>query len=179
MMKTARIVAVLMLLTGLGMAQDLAVTAANEARDLLRAVEADRSLTMFATAVQSSGMAKMMQGDGPLTVFALSNRAFANLLKEDREALLTNRAAMHILLAHYVVHGNIASDDTDDLLSARTVMGAKLRTDIRGEGFYVNGAKLGRTGIRCSNGMIYLLDSFDPGFIHDALAISRANQREK
>jgi uncharacterized surface protein with fasciclin (FAS1) repeats len=179
MMKTARIAAVVMLLTGLGMAQDLAVTAANEARDLLRVAEADHSLAMFVTAVQLSGMAKVLQDEGPLTVFALSNRAFANLRKEDREALLANPAAMNVLLAHYIVHGSIAGDDKTDLLSARTLMGAKLRTDIRGEGFYVNGAKLGQTGIRCSNGVIYLLDSFDPGLVHDALAMSRADPRKK
>ena len=175
-MKTARIAVVVMLLTGFGMAQDVAVPEANEARDLLRAGEADRSLAMFMTAVQSSGMAKMLRDEGPLTVFAVSNRAFSDLSKEERDALMTNPAAMHILLTHYIVRGSITGDDKS-LLSARTLMGAKLRTDIRGEGFYVNGARLGQAGIRCTNGVIYLLDSFDPGLIRDALAISRAGQR--
>jgi len=179
MMKTARIVAVLMLLTGLGIAQDVTVPAESGARDLLRVAEAERSLAMFVTAVQSGGMAKVLQDEGPLTVFALSNRAFASLRKEDREALLANPAAMNILLAHYIVHGNIAGDDETDLSSARTLMGAKLRTDIRGEGFYVNGARLGQTGIRCTNGTIYVLDSFDPGLLHDALVMSRADPRKK
>jgi uncharacterized surface protein with fasciclin (FAS1) repeats len=178
-MKTARIAAAVMLLTGLGIAQELAVPAASEARDLLSVAETNRSLAAFVTVVQSSGMAKMLRDEGPLTVFALSNRAFANLLKEDRDALLTNRAAMHILLAHYITRGSIASDDKADLLAARTLVGTKLRTDFHNEGFYVNGAKLGQTGIRCANGTIHVLDSFDPGLLHDALAMSRTDQREK
>jgi uncharacterized surface protein with fasciclin (FAS1) repeats len=178
-MKTARIAAVLMLLTGFAIAQDVAAPAASGARDLLSVAQADRSLAMFVTAVQSSGMAKMLRDEGPLTVFALTNRAFANLVKEDREALMTNRASMHILLAHYIIHGSIASDDTADLRSARTLLGVKLRTDIRSEGFYVNGAKLGQDGFRCENGMIHVLDSFDPGFVRDAIAMSRKDQRAK
>jgi uncharacterized surface protein with fasciclin (FAS1) repeats len=178
-MKRTGIAAIVVLLTGMGMAQDLASPAASETRDLSSVAQADRSLAMFMTAVQSSGMAKMLRDEGPLTVFALSNRAFAKLLKEDREALIANRAAMHILLAHYFVRGSIARDDKTDLLSARTLMGAKLRADIRSEGFYVNGARLGQTGIRCTNGMIFVLDSFDPGLLHDAFAMSRTDQREK
>jgi len=178
-MNTARIAALVMLLTGLAIAQEFAAPAASEARDLLSVAQADRSLAMFVTAVQSSGMAKMLRDEGPLTVFALSNRAFANLPKEDRQALLANRAALNILLVHYITRGSIASDDKSDLLSARTLVGTKLRTDIHSEGFYVNGAKLGQTGIRCANGMIHVLDSFDPGLLHDALAMSRTDQREK
>jgi uncharacterized surface protein with fasciclin (FAS1) repeats len=146
---------------------------------MMRAAAADRSLAMFMTAVQSSGMAKMMRDQGPLTVFAVSNRAFSDLSKEDRDAPLAKPAAMNFLLAHYIARGIIASDDRADLLPARTVMGAKLRIDVRGEDFYVNGSRLGRVGVRCTNGMIYVLDSFDPGLIHDALAISRADSREK
>jgi transforming growth factor-beta-induced protein len=178
-MKRAGIAAVVMLLMGLAIAQDVGVPAAGQARDLLSVAQADRSLAMFVTAVQSSGMAKMLRDEGPLTVFALSNRAFANLPREDREALLTNHAAMHILLAHYMIHGSIASDDAADLRSARTLVGVKLRTDIRSEGFYVNGAKLGQTDIRCANGAIHMLDSFDPGLVRDAIAMSRMDQREK
>jgi uncharacterized surface protein with fasciclin (FAS1) repeats len=178
-MTRAGIAALVMLLTGVAIAQNFAAPAASEARDLLTVAQADRSLAMFVTVAQSSGMAKMLRDEGPLTVFALSNRAFANLLKEDREKLLTNRAAMRILLAHYITRGSIASDDKSDLLSARTLVGTKLRTDLRSEGSYVNGAKLGHTDIRCSNGMIHVLDSFDPGLLHDALAMSKTDQREK
>lgn len=172
-MRNLRIFAVLMLLAGLAMAQDVAQEpSSNQSRDLFSVAQSDRALSMFVTAVQSSGLAKMLREEGPLTVFALSNRAFANLPKEELEALMSNRAAMQVLLAHYIAHGNIPQDDTADLLSARTLVGVKLRTDIRGEGSYVNGAQLNQHGIPCANGTIYVLDRFDPGLVHDAVALA-------
>lgn len=171
-MKNLRIGTVLMLLTSLAIAQDVARDAsANQSRDLFSVVQADRSLSMFVTAVQSSGLVKMLREEGPLTVFALSNRAFANLSKEDMEALLSNHAAMHVLIAHYIARGNIREEDTADLLSIRTLVGVKLRADIRNEGSYVNGAKLNRDEIPCANGTIHVLDRFDPGLVHDAVAL--------
>jgi uncharacterized surface protein with fasciclin (FAS1) repeats len=165
-MKSIRSAVLVALLTGLAIAQD--------ARDLFTTAQANRSLSMFAVAIQSSGMAKMLREEGPLTVFALSNRAFANLAKEDLEALLTNRAAMHVLLEHYIARGSI-----NDLSSARTLLGGKLRADIRSEGSYVNGAQLKQGGIRCTNGTIHVLDSFDPGLVRDAVAVSTVSRRQK
>ncbi len=179
-MRTARIALLLILLTGLTIAQTAATgPAANQPQDIFGVARADRSLAMFMTAIQSSGMARSLLDEGPLTVFALSNRAFFNLPKEQRESLLTDRAALHFLMTHYIVHGSIARGDAADMLSARTLMGGKLRTDIRSEGLYINGAKLSQPAIQCVNGMIYVLDSFDPGLVHDAIAFSRTDQRGK
>jgi uncharacterized surface protein with fasciclin (FAS1) repeats len=172
-MKNLKIFAVIMLLTALAIAQDVTRDPlTNQSRDLFSVIQSDHSLSMFVTAVQSSGMAKMLREEGPLTVFALSNRAFANLPKEDLETLLSNHAAMHVLLAHYIAHGSIPQDDTADLLSARTLIGVKLRTDIRSEGSYVNGARLDQGEIPCANGIINVLDRFDPGLVHDAIAFA-------
>jgi len=130
-----RIAAVFILLAGLAMAQDVTREAtAIQTQDLLTTAHADRSLAMFVTAVQSSGMAKMLREEGPFTVFAFSNRAFANLPKQDRETLLTDRGAMHFLMAHYIARGSIGADDTANLQSARTLVGVKLHIDIRNEG---------------------------------------------
>ena len=179
-MRNFRIAAVFILLAGFAIAQDVARDAtAIQTQDLLTTAQADRSLAMFVTAVQSSGMAKMLREEGPFTVFALSNRAFANLPKEDRETLLTDRAALHLLLAHYIARGAIPADDTASLQSARTLVGVKLHIDIRSEGSYVNGAKLNEADIRCRNGVIHVLDSFDPGLVRDAVAMSRTNREAK
>jgi uncharacterized surface protein with fasciclin (FAS1) repeats len=143
-----------------------------KSRDLLTTAQANPSLSMFMMAMQSSGIAKMLQEPGSLTVFALSNRAFANLTKDQMDVLLTNPAAMQILLAHYVARGRIRKADTETLASAQTVMGVKLRADVRGEGPYVNGAKLDQGDIRCTNGILHVLDSFDGGLVHAAISIS-------
>lgn len=177
-MTNLRIFAAIILLAGLAGAQDASRLAPSnepsptQPRDLFSVAQSDNSLSMFVTAVQSSGMVKMLREEGPFTVFALSNRAFANLPKNDMEALLSNRAAMHILLGHYIVPGNISENDTAELMSARTLVGVKLRMDVRSEGYYVNGARLNQTEISCANGMIHVLDRFDPGLVHDAVALS-------
>jgi len=171
-MKILKLATIFITLAALATAQDRAREAV-AVPDLLTTLQTERSLAMFVTAVQSSGMAKMLREEGPLTVFALSNRAFANLSKEDREALLNDHGAMNFLLARYIARGTIPTDDLATLQSARTLVGVKFHVDIRGEGSYVNGAKLSAVEIRCSNGVIHVLDSFDPGLLHDALAISR------
>jgi uncharacterized surface protein with fasciclin (FAS1) repeats len=178
-MRNVRTAAIFILLAGLAIAQDVPREAsAIHTQDLLTTAQADRSLAMFVTAVQSSGMARMLREEGPLTVFALSNRAFANLPKEERETLLTDRAAMHLLLAHYIVRGSIAADDTASLQTARTLVGVKLHIDIRSEGSYVNGAKLNEADILCANGVIHVLDSFDPGLVHEAVAMAKSNRNQ-
>ena len=172
-MKSLRVVAILMILAGLAFAQDAAGdVASSSARDLLSVAQSDESLSMFVSAIQSSGMAKMLREEGPFTVFALSNRAFANLPKKDMEVLLTNRTAMHVLLARYIVRGNVSENNTAELESARTLLGVKLRTDVRSEGEYINGAKLNQPGISCGNGMIFVLDRFDPALVHEAVSLA-------
>lgn len=151
----------------------------SQSRDLLTVVQANHSLSMFVAAVRFSGMAKVLRDEAPLTVYALSNQAFANLPHDDLEALLANPAAMNILLAHYIARGSIRNDDTPSLLSARTLPGVKLRTDIRSEGSYVNGAKLSQLDLRCTNGRLHVLDAFDPRLVRDAVALAKANRREK
>ena len=174
--KSMRVLAALMLLSALAVAQ-VALREATPSSDLLTALQSDRSLAMFVTAAQSSGMAKMLREEGPFTVFALSNHAFANLRKEDREMLMTDRTAMQRLLAHYIARGTISDGDTASLTSAKTLVGAKLRTDIRRQGSYVNGAQLTGTEVRCANGIIHVLDYFDPGLVHDAVASSPASRK--
>lgn len=173
-MKSAKMIVAIVLLAGMAIAQDVTREATVIGTlDLLTTLQSDRSLAMFVAATQSSGMAKMLREEGPFTVFALSNRAFARLSKEDRETLLNDRSAMHLLLSRYIARGTIVTDDNTTLQSARTLVGVKFHVDVRSEGTYVNSAKLSGADIRCSNGVIHVLDSLDPGLVHEAVAMSR------
>ena len=136
------------------------------------AAEAQGSLNMFVTAVQSSGMAKMLRDEGPFTVFAPSDRAFFNLSKEDRERLETDHLAMHMLLSRYIVRGTVAGDAAS-LSSARTLMGVKLRTDEHQGTLYVNGSTLARAEIACGKGTLRVVDRFDPELVREAVAAAR------
>src|SRR5271155_3363778 len=119
-MKTARIAAIVLLLAGLVAAQEGSRTNAVPAGDLLTELRASHSLGLFASGIISAGPAKTLhEEEGPFTLFAVRNQAFANLPKEDRETLMTNPGAMHFLLAHYVVRGNVNVEDSAGLESAR------------------------------------------------------------
>jgi uncharacterized surface protein with fasciclin (FAS1) repeats len=175
-MKTAITIVTLTLLAGLAAVQAQEVS---QSRDLLSLADSNREIGMFVGAARSSGMAKMLRDEGPFTLFAVRNQAFANLPKEDREILMTNPGAMHFLLAHYVVRGNVNVEDRAGLESARTLDGMRLRVDVRSEGVYVNGSRLGLDTIHSANGTIYVLDHFDPGWVHDALSLARPKVASK
>ena len=175
-MKMASIIVTVTLLTGLGSAR---AQEASQPQDLLSVAESNRSIGMFVAAARSSGMAKTLKEEGPFTLFAVRNQAFANLPKEDRETLMTNPGAMHFLLAHYVVRGDVNAEDSAGLESARTLDGMRLRVDVRSEGVYVNGSRLGQDTIHCANGTIYVLDHFDPGWVHEALGLVRTKAASK
>src|SRR5258708_971545 len=170
-MKSLRVVAVLAIFATFAVGQEQRQSS-DLPIDLLRAAEAEGSLNFFVTAAQSSGLAKMLKEEGPFTVFALSDRAFINLAKEDRDTLLNDHFAMHMLLSRYIVRGVVVGDAAS-LSSARTLMGVKLRMDDHQGTLYVNGATLTRAEITCGNGTLRVLDRFDPELVREAVASAR------
>jgi len=176
-MTTLRNLVALVLITVSAIAQDQPRKSDSHAQDLLAAAQTDRSLGMFVAAVRSSGLAKVLREEGSLTVFALSNQAFASLHKDQLEALLKHPPALHFLLARYIVPGTVLSDDADHWTSARTLAGVKLRADLRSEGTYVNGAKLGHQPIRGSNGAVYILNTIDLALVQESLDLVRSDNR--
>lgn len=140
--------------------------------DLLTVSASDPSLSMFVNLLRMSGLARLLRDENSITVFALSNQAIANLQKEDRKALLTDPAALHFLLEHYIVRGNIADNNAAKMSNAITLPGIKLRTESKSEGFYVNGARLTHAAVPCANGTMYILDAFDPVLVHKAITLA-------
>jgi uncharacterized surface protein with fasciclin (FAS1) repeats len=145
--------------------------------DVLSTVQASKSLTSFGAALRIGGLVTTLRGQGPFTVIAPADGAFASLPKDEMQKLKASPAAMSFLLARYVVHGDIASSDTALLSSARTLMGVTLRADHHDGELRINGAKIVQGDIRCANGVIHVVDHFDPGLVRDALAIASPNHR--
>jgi len=140
--------------------------------DVLSTVEAHKSLTMFRTSLISSGVASMLRSDGPFTVIAPTDQAFANVPKDEMQKLLTHPAAMNFLLARYVVRGNIASRDAAGFSSAKTLMGVNLRSENPNGELTVNGAKIVEGDIRCANGVVHVVNSIDFSLVREAIAIA-------
>lgn len=135
--------------------------AAAATKDIVQtAVDAGAFKTLVA-AVQAAGLVETLQGDGPFTVFAPSDAAFAKLPRGTVEGLLADRAALTSLLTFHVVPGRVAAADIvrGNGASPNTVNGQPLDIVVRDGAVYVNGAKVVTADVQASNGVIHVIDT--------------------
>ena len=124
------------------------------------ATEAGTFKTLVA-AVQAAGLAETLQGEGPFTVFAPSDAAFAKLPAGTVEALLADKAKLAAILTYHVVPGKVMAADVIGAGSAKpaTVNGEPLDVQVRGGKVYVNGAQVTSADVGASNGVIHVIDT--------------------
>lgn len=123
------------------------------------AMNADQFSTL-ASLIQSAGLAQALQAEGPFTVFAPTNDAFAKLPQETLRALQQpqNRGQLAAILTYHVVSGNVESSDlSGKTLSATTVQGRNLNIDAT-DGVSINNADVVKADIKASNGVIHAID---------------------
>jgi len=122
------------------------------------AVEAGSFSTLVA-AVQAAGLEDALRGEGPFTVFAPSDEAFAKLPEGTVEALLADPAALSRILLYHVVPGKVMAADVSDGLTAETLRGAEVSFSIMEGMVKINEANIVATDIEASNGVIHVIDS--------------------
>jgi len=135
-----------------------AVTATAEQSSIVQtAVKAGTFKTLVA-AVEAAGLVEALEGKGPFTVFAPSDEAFAKLPEGTVDALLKNKDKLSSILLYHVVPGKVMAKDAMKVTSAKTLFGQDLPIEA-GEGVTVGGAKVVKTDIECSNGVIHVIDT--------------------
>jgi uncharacterized surface protein with fasciclin (FAS1) repeats len=122
------------------------------------AVEAG-SFTTLAAALEAAELVGVLQGDGPFTVFAPTDDAFAKLPEGTVEALLADKEALTRVLTYHVVAGRVTSDQVVGLSEAQTVAGLIAPIEVIDGEVYVSGAKVVATDIQASNGIIHVIDT--------------------
>lgn len=124
------------------------------------AVEAGNFNTLVA-AVKAAGLAETLQSEGPFTVFAPTDAAFAKLPAGTVEALLADKEKLASILTYHVVPGKIMAADVVKANGARptTVNGQKLDIVLRAGKVYVNGAQVVTADLVASNGVIHVIDA--------------------
>ncbi len=124
------------------------------------AVEAG-SFTSLVSAVQAAGLEETLRGEGPFTVFAPTDEAFAAVPQETLDALFADPSgALTDVLTYHVVPGKVLSTDLSDGMMAETVNGESLKITIEDDGtVMVNGAKVVTADIETSNGVIHVIDT--------------------
>ena len=116
------------------------------------------SFKTLVTAVQAAGLVETLSGPGPFTVFAPTDDAFAKLPKGTVESLLKDKAKLNGILTYHVVPGKVMAADVVKLHSAKTVQGQNLTVSSNGD-VRIDAAKVIKTDILCSNGVIHVIDS--------------------
>lgn len=133
----------------------------HESKDIVdTAVEAGSFDTLVA-AVKAAGLVDVLKGDGPFTVFAPTDEAFAKLPEGTLESLLKpeNKEKLVSILTYHVVSGNVKAADVVGLTSAATVQGQEVKISVDGETVKIDGAQVVKTDIETSNGVIHVIDS--------------------
>ena len=116
------------------------------------------SFNTLVTAVKEAGLVETLKGDGPFTVFAPTDEAFAKLPKEQLDALMADKEALTAVLTYHVVPGKVMASDVVKLSSAETVQGQKIAIDTT-DGVKVDNATVIKTDIVTSNGVIHVIDT--------------------
>lgn len=151
------------LMTGALLASSLAFTVQahnhKSKADIVDTAVAAGSFTTLVTAVQAADLVDTLKGEGPFTVFAPNDDAFAKIPAADLNALVADKAALTNVLTYHVVAGKVMASDVVNLTSATTVQGQDLAIEVKYGKVYVNGAEVIATDIETSNGVIHVIDT--------------------
>jgi len=124
------------------------------------AAEAGTFNTLIAAA-QAADLVDALKGDGPLTVFAPTDDAFAKLPEGTVETLLKpeNKEKLQAVLLYHVVAGKIMSDQVVDLTSAESLQGDTIDISVKMGKVYVDDAQVIAADVEASNGVIHVIDA--------------------
>jgi uncharacterized surface protein with fasciclin (FAS1) repeats len=130
-------------------------------QDIVDTAIAAGSFKTLVAAVQAAGLVDTLKGPGPFTVFAPTDDAFAKLPPGTVESLLKpeNKQKLVAILTYHVVPGKVMAADVVKMKSAKTVNGQMLTIKSSMGSVMVNNAKVVKTDIECSNGVIHVIDT--------------------
>jgi uncharacterized surface protein with fasciclin (FAS1) repeats len=131
-----------------------------EGKTVVEVAAGNPDFSTLVTAVKAAGLAETLSGEGPFTVFAPTNAAFAKLPAGTVENLLKpeNKEQLIAVLTYHVVPGKVMAAEVGGLSSAPTVNGKALKVDTS-DGVRINNASVTATDIAASNGVIHVIDT--------------------
>ena len=139
-----------------------AISSSAKAADIVDTAVSAGSFTTLVAAVQAAGLAETLKGEGPFTVFAPTDDAFAKLPAGTVDNLLKpeNREQLQQILTYHVVPGKVMSSDLQGKsTTAATVEGSDVEIDASGSAVMVEGATVTQADIAASNGVIHVIDT--------------------
>lgn len=136
-------------------------TATAADKDIVDTAADAGSFTTLVAALEAAGLVETLKGDGPYTVFAPTDEAFAKLPEGTVESLLKpeNKDQLIAILTYHVVAGEVTSKEVVELKEAETVNGKLVNISAEGETVKVDNAQVVQTDIIASNGVIHVIDT--------------------
>lgn len=130
------------------------------AKDIVAVAAAAPNFKTLVAAVKAAGLVETLQSKGPFTVFAPTDEAFAKLPAGTVESLLKpeNREKLVAILTYHVVPGKVMAADVKTM-AAKTVQGQEVNLKVAESGVTINDAKIVKTDIATSNGVIHVIDT--------------------
>ena len=132
-----------------------------KSKDIVETAVAAGQFNTLAAALEAAGLVDTLKGDGPFTVFAPTDAAFAKLPEGTVESLLKpeNRDQLIAILTYHVVPGKVKAADVVKLSEAKTVNGQDVAITVADSGVQINDANVVKTDIGASNGVIHVIDT--------------------
>ncbi|HUV65886.1 MAG TPA: fasciclin domain-containing protein [Sedimentisphaerales bacterium] len=130
-------------------------------KDIVDTAVAAGDFNTLVAAVKAAELVETLKGEGPYTVFAPTDGAFAKLPDGTLDSLLKpeNKAKLAGILTYHVVAGKVMAADVVTMTSAKTVNGKMLKISTAGGKVMVDEANVVKTDIECSNGVIHVIDA--------------------
>jgi uncharacterized surface protein with fasciclin (FAS1) repeats len=132
----------------------------NDLFDIVDTAARTKNLETLVTAVSEAGLVDALKGEGPYTVFAPTNEAFAALPELFLEHLLQDKGVLRSYLLYHVVEGKVMAEDVLTLDGSRvnTLLGLGVDISIMDGKVYINDSQVIVTDIETKNGVIHLID---------------------
>ena len=131
-------------------------------QNVFATTEEAESFTIFAKALRAAGLVDTLQGEGPFTVFAPTDDAFAKIPKGEMDALFKDKPMLKATLLNHIVQGRVRAADMVGMKDGARIPNVSEGTftiHLREGNLKVDKAKVIQTDIKASNGLIHVVDS--------------------
>ncbi len=128
-------------------------------KDIVTIAVESGSFNTLVTALKEADLVEALQGDGPFTVFAPTDEAFAKLPEGTIESLLADKETLKSILLYHVVSGKYTSKDVVNLDEAKTLSGKDIMINVEDGSVMINSSKVTTADVSASNGVIHIIDT--------------------
>jgi uncharacterized surface protein with fasciclin (FAS1) repeats len=139
---------------------DAKTTSTSKAKSVVSLAASSDQFETLVAAIKAADLVSVLESDGPFTVFAPTDEAFAKLPAGTVETLLKpeNKDQLIAILKYHVVPGKVLAKDVKTM-KAPTAQGQKINIKVESEGVFVNNARVIKTDLMANNGVVHVIDT--------------------